>query len=173
MRSDTEAPPTQRVGTAARNQNCWRPRWDSRRSAEAQAEAPVDAAPGPTSPQGARMEKINLAEKFSRFSEHWTPKVVGELNGQQVKLVRLQGPFVWHHHEREDELFLVVKGRLRMELRDQTVELEPGEFLIVPRGVEHRPVADEEVQVLLFEPASTLNTGNVRGELTAEQLERL
>lgn len=119
------------------------------------------------------MEKINLAEKFSRFSEHWTPKVVGELNGQQVKLAKLLGPFVWHHHESEDELFLVVKGRLRMELRDKTVELEAGEFLIVPRGVEHRPVADEEVQVLLFEPASTLNTGNVRSELTAEHLERL
>ncbi len=119
------------------------------------------------------MEKVNLARKFELFSEHWKPKVVGELNGQHVKLVKLKGPFVWHHHDSEDELFLVVKGHLRMELRDKTVELEPGEFLIVPRGVEHRPVAPEEVEVLLFEPASTLNTGNVRGELTAEHLERL
>jgi mannose-6-phosphate isomerase-like protein (cupin superfamily) len=119
------------------------------------------------------VEKVNLAQKFSLFSEHWQPKVVGELNGQQVKLARLLGPFEWHHHEAEDELFLVVKGRLRMELRDRTVELEPGEFLIVPRGVEHRPVAEQEVEVLLFEPASTLNTGNVRSERTVERLDRL
>lgn len=144
-----------------------RPRWDSRRREE-------EAAPsGGTAPDSGGVEKVNLAEKFARFAEHWTPKVVGELNGQQVRLAKLLGPFVWHQHEAEDELFLVVKGRLRMELRDRVVELHEGEFLIVPRGVEHRPVADEEVHVLLFEPASTLNTGNTREARTAEQLERL
>jgi GrpB-like predicted nucleotidyltransferase (UPF0157 family)/mannose-6-phosphate isomerase-like protein (cupin superfamily) len=120
-----------------------------------------------------RMEKVNLREKFARFSDHWRPKVVGELNGQQVKLVKFEGPFVWHHHENEDELFLVVKGRFRMEFRDRNIWLEEGEFLVVPRGVEHRPVADEEAHVLLFEPASTLNTGNVRNERTVTDLERL
>ena len=119
------------------------------------------------------MEKVNLREKFSLFSEHWKPKIVGDLNGQQVKLVRFSGAFVWHHHEAEDELFLVVEGRFRMELRDRSVWLEKGEFLIVPRGVEHRPVAEEEVQVLLFEPASTLNTGNAQSELTAAALDRI
>ena len=119
------------------------------------------------------IEKVNLAEKFSLFDERWSPKIVGELNGQQVKLVKFEGPFVWHHHEEEDELFLVVKGRFRMEFRDRDVWLEEGEFLIVPRGVEHRPVAEEEVHVLLFEPASTLNTGDVRNELTAEKLDRI
>ena len=119
------------------------------------------------------MEKVNLAEKFAQFSAHWQPKVVAELNGQQVKLAKFQGPFVWHHHEHEDELFLVVRGRFRMELRDRTIELAAGELLVVPRGVEHRPVADEEVEVLLFEPASTLNTGNVRNERTVEAPERL
>jgi len=119
------------------------------------------------------MEKVNLREKFSLFSEHWKPKVVGDLNGQQVKLVRFSGAFVWHRHESEDELFLVVEGRFRMELRDRSVWLEKGEFLIVPRGVEHRPVAEEEVQVLLFEPASTLNTGNAQSELTAAVLDRI
>jgi mannose-6-phosphate isomerase-like protein (cupin superfamily) len=116
---------------------------------------------------------VNVGEKFRQFTEPWRPKIVGELNGQQVKLVKLQGPFVWHHHDHEDELFLVVKGRFRMELRDRTIGLEEGEFLIVPRGVEHRPVADEEAHVLLFEPASTLNTGNVRDERTLETLDRL
>src|SRR5688572_32286906 len=106
------------------------------------------------------MDKVNLAEKFDQFHDHWSPKVVGELNGQQVKLVKFQGPFVWHHHDDEDELFLVVRGRFRMELQDRAIELAPGEFLVVPRGVEHRPVADEECEVLLFEPATTLNTGN-------------
>ncbi len=120
-----------------------------------------------------RIEKVNLADKLARFSAHWQPKIVGELNGQHVKLARFQGPFVWHSHEHEDELFLVVRGRFRMELRDGDIELEAGEFLIVPRGVEHRPVADEEVEVLLFEPAGTLNTGNVRDERTVEQLERI
>jgi mannose-6-phosphate isomerase-like protein (cupin superfamily) len=119
------------------------------------------------------MEKVNLAEKLGRFSAHWKPKIVGELNGQYVKLVKFQGPFVWHHHNDEDELFLVVKGRFRMELRDRHIWLEEGEFLVVPRGVEHRPVADEVAHVLLFEPASTLNTGNVRGEMTVEHLEKI
>ena len=119
------------------------------------------------------MEKVNIADKLARFTEQWSPKIVGELNGQQVKLVKIKGPFVWHHHDHEDELFLVVKGRFRMEFRDRHVWLEEGEFLIVPRGVEHRPVAEEEAHVLLFEPASTLNTGNVRDERTVADLERL
>lgn len=107
------------------------------------------------------MEKTNLTEKLALITEHWRPKVVGALNGQEVKLVKLLGPFVWHHHETEDELFLVLEGRLRIEFRDRSITLDPGEFVIVPRGVEHRPVADAEVAVLLFEPAATLNTGNV------------
>jgi mannose-6-phosphate isomerase-like protein (cupin superfamily) len=119
------------------------------------------------------MEKVNLAAKLARFSEHWSPKIVGELNGQHVKLAKLKGEFVWHHHDDEDELFLVIKGRLRMELRSGDITIEEGEFLVVPRGVEHRPVADEEVHVLLFEPASTLNTGNVTSERTVADLERL
>ncbi len=119
------------------------------------------------------MERINLAEKFARFSEHWQPKIVGELNGQQVKLAKFQGEFVWHAHEHADELFLVVKGRFRMELRDRSVELEEGELFIVPRGVEHRPVAEQEVHVLLFEPAGTLNTGSTESERTVHELERL
>jgi mannose-6-phosphate isomerase-like protein (cupin superfamily) len=119
------------------------------------------------------LAKIDLADKFASFTTHWDPKIVGELNGQQVKLVKFRGPFEWHHHEREDELFLVVKGRFTMELRDHAVPLEAGQLLIVPRGVEHRPVAVEEVWVLLFEPASTLNTGNVRSERTVERLERI
>ena len=119
------------------------------------------------------MEKVNLREKFGRFSEHWSPKIAGVLNGQQVKLVKFRGEFVWHHHDHEDELFLVVKGRFRMEFRDRHVWLEEGEFLVVPRGIEHRPVAEEEAHVLLFEPASTLNTGNVRDERTVADLERI
>jgi mannose-6-phosphate isomerase-like protein (cupin superfamily) len=119
------------------------------------------------------MEKVKLAEKFAQFAEPWQPKVVGELNGHQVKLVKLAGPFVWHHHEHEDELFLVVRGSFRMELRDRVIELAAGEFLVVPRGVEHRPVADEEAEVLLFEPVATLNTGNVRNERTVVEPERL
>ena len=119
------------------------------------------------------MEKVNLREKFGLFTEHWSPKIAGELNGQQIKLVRFLGSFVWHHHDNEDELFFVVKGRFRMEFRDRHVWLEEGEFLIVPRGIEHRPVADEEAQVLLFEPANTLNTGNVRNERTKERLEMI
>ncbi len=112
------------------------------------------------------MEKVNLKEKFALFSEHWHPKIVGELNGQHVKLAKFQGEFVWHRHEQEDELFLVVKGRFRMDFRDRAVWIEEGEFIIVPRGVEHRPFAEEEVHVLLFEPSGTLNTGNVESELT-------
>ena len=108
--------------------------------------------------------KVNLAEKFALISEHWRPKVVGELNDQEVKLVKFRGAFPWHHHEHEDEMFLAVKGVFRIEFRDRVVELAPGEFVIVPRGVEHRPVADEEVEVLLFEPKNVLNTGNVRDE---------
>jgi mannose-6-phosphate isomerase-like protein (cupin superfamily) len=114
------------------------------------------------------MHKINIAAQLESFSEPWSPRIVGELNGQHVKLVKLKGEFVWHHHDQEDELFLVVKGRLRMRFRDREVALDPGEFLIVPRGVDHLPVAEEEVHVLLFEPASTLNTGNVRNERTID-----
>jgi len=119
------------------------------------------------------MEKVNLAEKLALVREPWQPKIVAELNGQHVKVVKLSGPFVWHHHQAEDELFLVVRGRFRMELRDRTIELAPGEFLVVPRGVEHRPVADGEAEVLLFEPASTRNTGNVRSQRTVEKPERI
>lgn len=119
------------------------------------------------------MEKVNLRDKLALFSDHWSPKVVGDLNGQQVKLVKFQGEFVWHHHDNEDELFLVVSGWFRMEFRDRHVRLETGEFLIVPKGVEHRPVAEEEVHVLLFEPATTLNTGDVRNERTIAKPERL
>jgi mannose-6-phosphate isomerase-like protein (cupin superfamily) len=115
------------------------------------------------------IEKVNVKEKFTLFDERWSPKIVGELNGQHVKLVKLHGEFVWHHHEQEDELFLGLSGRLRMDFRDRHVWVEPGEFIIVPRGVEHWPVAEEEVHVMLFEPATTLNTGNVRNELTATE----
>ena len=116
------------------------------------------------------MEKVNLEDKFGRFIEFWSPKIVGELNGQYVKLVKVKGEFVWHQHEREDELFLVFKGRLTIQFRDRDVALEVGEFLVVPAGVEHKPVAEEEAQVLLFEPQSTLNTGNVRNERTVANL---
>ena len=119
------------------------------------------------------MERVNIAAKFASISDYWCPRIVGELNGQQVKLVKFLGPFVWHHHENEDELFLVVKGRFRMEFRDRHVWIEEGEFIVVPRGVEHRPVADEECWFLLFEPASTLNTGNVENERTHRELERV
>jgi mannose-6-phosphate isomerase-like protein (cupin superfamily) len=123
------------------------------------------------------MEKINLNQKLSLFNEHWKPHIVGELNGQYVKLGKFKGPFTWHHHENEDELFLVVKGRFRMDFRedckDREVWLEEGEMVIVPRGTEHRPFADTECHVLLFEPASTLNTGNVENEFTVKELERV
>ncbi len=107
------------------------------------------------------MEKVNLDEKFALINEHWRPKVVGELNGQEVKLVKFAGEFPWHRHESEDEMFLAMKGNFRIEFRDKKVELSEGEFVIVPKGVEHRPVADAEVEVLLFEPANLKNTGNV------------
>jgi mannose-6-phosphate isomerase-like protein (cupin superfamily) len=119
------------------------------------------------------MEVINLAQKFGQFTEHWSPKIVGELNGQYVKLAKLKGVFVWHQHEREDELFLVVRGQLKILLPDREIDLSPGEFFIVPKGVEHCPVAEEECQVLLLEPASTLNTGNVENERTVDELQWL
>jgi mannose-6-phosphate isomerase-like protein (cupin superfamily) len=119
------------------------------------------------------MKKINLAEKFSLFSEHWSPKILGELNGQHVKVAKVKGEFTWHHHEKEDELFLVVDGELTIQFRDGSVNLHAGEMVIVPRGVEHRPVAHEETQILMFEPASTLNTGNVRNDRTVEALEHI
>jgi mannose-6-phosphate isomerase-like protein (cupin superfamily) len=118
-------------------------------------------------------DKVNLDAAFAAFTERWSPRIVGELNGQMVKLAKLEGEFVWHHHEVEDELFYVVRGRLEMRFRDRTVTVEPGEMVIVPRGVEHLPVAPEETWILLFEPASTLNTGNLRNERTVERLERL
>ena len=119
------------------------------------------------------MKAVNLKDCLSRFSTHWDPKIVAELNGQHVKVVKFQGPFVWHRHESEDELFLVLKGAFTMEFRDGPVPVREGEFLVVPRGTEHRPVASEEVHVLLFEPASTLNTGDTVGELTVPNPERL
>ena len=119
------------------------------------------------------MQKVNLAEKFSLFDEHWSPKLVGELNGQHVKIAKVQGEFVWHRHDDEDELFLVVKGRLVIKLRDRDVTLGEGELFIVPRGVEHKPVAEEEAHILMFEPASTLRMGNVENERTVADLERL
>jgi len=119
------------------------------------------------------MEKVNIAEKLALFQDHWHPRIVGELNGQHVKLVKFQGEFVWHQHDHEDELFLVVSGQFKMEFRDKTVELRENEFLIVPKGVEHRPVAEQEVAVLLFEPASTLNTGNTTGILTRDTLDKI
>jgi len=119
------------------------------------------------------METVNLAQKFSLFREHWSPKIVGELNDSYVKIVKLQGEFVWHHHETEDELFLVIKGTLLIKLRDRDIWLREGEFTIIPKGVEHLPVADEEAQVLLLEPKSTLNTGNVQDEYTVADPERL
>jgi mannose-6-phosphate isomerase-like protein (cupin superfamily) len=118
-------------------------------------------------------DKVNLAQKFSQIHEYWKPYIAGELNGQLVKLDKVKGEFVWHHHENEDEMFLVIKGRFRIEFRDKTVSLEPGEFIIVPRGVEHKPVAAEECWFMLFEPASTLNTGNVVNEFTVRELEKI
>lgn len=117
------------------------------------------------------MIKVNLLEKFSQFQDHWSPKIAGSLNGQQVKLVKFKGAFTWHHHENEDELFYVVKGSFTMELREKVIEIREGEFLIVPKGVEHRPHAKEEVWVMLFEPASTLNTGNTENLFTKKELD--
>jgi mannose-6-phosphate isomerase-like protein (cupin superfamily) len=119
------------------------------------------------------MEKVNLAQKFSLFEEHWSPKIAGEINDSYVKLVKFKGEFVWHHHETEDEMFLVVKGNLVMKLRDRDIELKEGEFIIIPHGVEHMPVAKEEVHVLLLEPKSTLNTGNLKNDRTLETLQRI
>ena len=119
------------------------------------------------------MEKINLAEKFSLINDHWNPRIAGELNGQCVKLVKFKGAFDWHHHENEDELFYVVKGSFDMEFRDKTVTVNQGEFLIVPRMTEHRPNAKEEVEVMLFEPASTINTGNINNERTISNLKHI
>jgi len=119
------------------------------------------------------MDKVNLAQKFSTFNDFWSPKIVGELNDSYVKLVKFQGEFVWHHHETEDELFLVIKGNLLIKLRDQDIFLEEGEFVIIPRGVEHLPIAKDEVHVLLLEPKTTLNTGNLGNERTVLDLERI
>lgn len=119
------------------------------------------------------VDKVSLAEKLAQFSEHWSPKIVGELNGQLVKLVKFKGEFVWHHHDDEDELFLVIKGRMTMQLKDRAIVVNEGELIIVPRGVEHCPLADQEAHVLLFEPKSTLNTGNVRNERTHERLDTI
>ncbi|HVE79309.1 MAG TPA: cupin domain-containing protein [Gemmatimonadaceae bacterium] len=118
-------------------------------------------------------DRISLADKFAAVREQWTPHVVGELNGQHVKVVKIRGEFIWHQHDQEDELFLVHRGRFRMEFRDRAVELAPGDVIIVPRGVEHRPVADEEAEIVLFEPAGTLNTGNVVNERTVARPARL
>lgn len=119
------------------------------------------------------MEKVNLAQKLSSFSEHYSPRIVGELNGQHVKLVKAKGEFVWHHHDHEDELFYVVKGSFDMEFENKTVTLNEGEFIIVHKGVEHRPNAREECEVMLFEPGTTLNTGNVENEKTVKKLQHL
>jgi mannose-6-phosphate isomerase-like protein (cupin superfamily) len=119
------------------------------------------------------MEKINIDQKLALFSDYWNPRIVGELNGQQVKLAKFKGEFIWHKHDNEDEMFLVVKGQFKMELRDKTIELKENDFLIVPKGVEHRPVADSEVSVMLFEPATTLNTGDQQNELTKQHLDKI
>jgi mannose-6-phosphate isomerase-like protein (cupin superfamily) len=119
------------------------------------------------------MEKVSIAEKLELFHDHWKPRIVAELNGQHVKLVKFAGPFVWHRHESEDEMFLVLRGSFRMEFRDRDVELREGELIVVPHGTEHRPVAENEVAVLLFEPSATLNTGNVRNERTVERPQRI
>jgi mannose-6-phosphate isomerase-like protein (cupin superfamily) len=119
------------------------------------------------------MEKVNLAQKFALFAEQWSPKLVGELNGQQIKIAKIQGEFVWHHHEAEDEFFMVIQGRMTIKLPDRDVQLEEGEFLIVPRSVEHKPIAEQEAHILMFEPAGTLNTGNVQDERTVQQVERI
>ena len=119
------------------------------------------------------IEKVNIRQKLDLFSDQWNPKILGELNGQYVKAVKLLGEFLWHHHEHEDELFLVIKGVLKMEFRDRCIEVEAGEFIIVPKMVEHRPVAENEVEILLFEPTTTLNTGNVVNERTKKELKKI
>ena len=130
--------------------------------------APVSKPPSPASREGIVVEKVNLADRLASFDETWVPKVVAELNGQLVKVVKFEGPYVWHHHDDEDEMFLVLSGRITIHLPDSSVVLDPGEFLVVPRGVEHKPVADGVAHVLLFEPASTRNTGQVDHEYTIE-----
>lgn len=119
------------------------------------------------------MDKVSLKEKLASFNDYWNPRIVGELNGQHIKIVKFKGEFVWHKHDNEDEMFLVVKGKFKIEFRDKTVELNEGEFIIVPKGIEHKPVAEEEVEIMLFEPNTTLNTGNTRGELTQDTLEKI
>lgn len=119
------------------------------------------------------MKKVNIAEKLSLFSEYWSPKIVGELNGQHVKLAKFKGEFVWHKHDNEDEMFMVIEGVLKIEFRDKTIVINKNEFLIVPKGTEHKPVAENEVSVMLFEPASTLNTGDTENELTKHNLETI
>jgi mannose-6-phosphate isomerase-like protein (cupin superfamily) len=119
------------------------------------------------------MKTVNIAEKLGLFSDHWNPRIIGELNGQQVKAVKLSGEFHFHHHDHEDEMFLVIKGILKMEFLDKTEIIKPGEFIIVPKGVEHKPIAEQEVELVLFEPASTLNTGNVENERTRKNLQRI
>ena len=119
------------------------------------------------------MNKVNMEEKFLLFQDYFNPRIVGELNGQQVKLVKLKGEFVWHKHDHEDEMFYVVKGKFKMEFRDRTIEINEREFLIVPKGIEHKPTAENEVSIMLFEPASTLNTGNAKGDLTRDILEKI
>ena len=119
------------------------------------------------------MEKVNIAEKLSLINDYWNPRITGELNGQHVKLVEFKGEFVWHQHDEEDEMFYVLSGKFNMEFRDKTIEIREGEFIIVPKGVEHRPVAVDEVSVMLFEPDTTLNTGNTEGDFTKHQLEKI
>lgn len=119
------------------------------------------------------LQKTNIREKLSLFSDHWNPRIAGELNGQHIKLAKFKGEFTWHKHDNEDEMFLVIQGSFRMQLRDQTIELNEGDFIIIPKGTEHCPVADEEVQVMLFEPASTLNTGDQQNDFTKEELKRI
>lgn len=119
------------------------------------------------------IDKINISQKLSLITDHWNPKIAGELNGQHIKLAKLQGEFIWHKHDHEDEMFLVISGTLKIEFRDKTVEVNPNEFIIVPRGVEHKPVAEKEVSIMLFEPQSTLNTGNVQNEFTKNKLDKI
>lgn len=119
------------------------------------------------------MSVINLAEKFSAFNDHWSPKIVGEMNGQEIKLAKIKGEFVWHDHQEEDELFIVIKGKLKIEFRDKIVEINEGEMLIVPKGVEHKPIAEEEVLIMLIEPKGIKHTGGVKHELTVEKYDRI
>lgn len=119
------------------------------------------------------IKKVNLKDKFAKFNDYWNPRIIGDLNGQQVKVAKLKGEFVFHHHEDEDEMFLVIKGQLKMALEDRTINVDPGEFIIIPKGVSHKPIADEEVHLLLFEPASTKHTGNVVHDITNNNQQRL